>query len=82
MYLRSHAQKYIPVVYLHVCKLYTRVNLAHANWTLVYPYEKCVYCQCFTSSRNLLLVAGFKGRLKSISTSQDIKLFDFVLFFK
>ena len=34
MYLRSHAQKYIPGVYLHICKLYTRVNLAHANWTL------------------------------------------------
>ena len=34
MYLRSHAQKYIPGVYLHVCKLYTRVNLVHANWTL------------------------------------------------
>ena len=34
MYLRSHAQKYMPGVYLHVCKLYTRVNLAHANWTI------------------------------------------------
>ena len=31
VYLRSHAQKYIPGVYLHVCKLYTRVNLAHAD---------------------------------------------------
>ena len=35
-YLRPHAQKYIPGVYLHVCKLYTRVNLALANWTLAY----------------------------------------------
>ena len=31
--LRSHALKYIRQVYLHVCKLYTRVNLAHAKWT-------------------------------------------------
>ena len=37
MFLRSHAQKYIPGVYLHICKLYTCVNLAHANWTLDSP---------------------------------------------
>ena len=41
MYLRSHAQKYIPGVYLHVCKLYTRVNLAHANWTLDAELIRC-----------------------------------------
>ena len=41
MYLRSHAQKYIPGVYLHVCKLYTRVNLAHANWTLLNSMQIC-----------------------------------------
>ena len=47
MYLRSHAQKYIPGVYLHVCKLYTRVNLAHSNWTLVGMQEQLL------SSNNL-----------------------------
>ena len=40
----SHAQKYIPGVYLHVCKLYTRVNLAHANWTLVALHEISETC--------------------------------------
>ena len=43
MYLRSHAQKYIPGVYLHVCKLYTCVNLAHANWTL--GTNPIIYCK-------------------------------------
>ena len=56
MYLRSHAQKYIPGVYLHVCKFYTRVNLAHANWTLdiedlflsnTYKHEELLLRQTF-----------------------------------
>ena len=42
MYLHSHAQKYIPGVYLHVCKLYMCVNLGHANWTFVYLYNAMV----------------------------------------
>ena len=55
MYLRSHAQKYIPGVYLHVCKLYTCVNLAHANWTIdskIPPYLN----QKFQASSYLVVV--------------------------
>ena len=64
MYLRSHAQKYIPGVYLHVCKLYTRVNLAHANGTLDVFIPYYTVLACFKSATWLKLITAMQEKTK------------------